>query len=286
MTTDDLVLFDLEPVRLPDEPATAVAPVGNPVDALIVVTDGACSGNPGPAGWAWVDQHGTWRSGGLMRGTNQVAELLAVLHAVRDHMHVRELTVEIDSAYAMKTYMEWMDPAARRGWTTQAGKPTSNVEVIMDMMRARNARRDAGLPPVRFVKVKGHAGGKYPMNDAAGVALDLHEPDRREPGVTAGVAGPHHVHDDLDVGGGLACLGGPPAARGRVHPLHVRLHRVGRVDLDGELADVHVVADGVQDGEELSDLVGAAHQATGAPGAVLVDPRPAGRAGVPGTDGA
>src|SRR5665647_1556430 len=92
------------------------------------------------AGWAWVDQHGTWRSGGLMRGTNQVAELLAVLNAVRDHMHVRELTVEIDSAYAMKTYMEWMDPAARRGWTTQAGKPTSNVEVIMDMMRARNAR--------------------------------------------------------------------------------------------------------------------------------------------------
>ena len=169
MNTDNLALFDLEPVRLADEPAPAtVEPARTAtVDTLIVGTDGACSGNPGPAGWAWVDQHGTWRSGGLMRGTNQVAELLAVLHAVRDHMHVVNLTIEIDSIYAMKTYMEWMDPAARRGWTTQAGKPTSNVEVIMDMMRARNARRDAGLPPVRFVKVKGHAGGKYPMNDAA-----------------------------------------------------------------------------------------------------------------------
>lgn len=37
----------------------------------------------------------------------------------------------------------------------------------MDMTRARNASTDAGLPPVRFVKVKGHAGGRYPMNDAA-----------------------------------------------------------------------------------------------------------------------
>src|SRR5665648_520505 len=166
-THDVDTLFDLEPIRLSDEPAAPTTPVQTTVDALIVGTDGACSGNPGPAGWAWVDQHGTWRSGGLMRGTNQVAELLAVLHAVRAHMPVRELTIAIDSAYAMKTYMEWMDPAARRGWTTQAGKPTSNVEVIMDMMRARNARRDAGLPPAWPLTFTNRTGGKYPMNDAA-----------------------------------------------------------------------------------------------------------------------
>ena len=44
------------------------------VAQLTVGTDGACSGNPGPAGWAWVDEHGKWRSGGLARSTNQVGE--------------------------------------------------------------------------------------------------------------------------------------------------------------------------------------------------------------------
>jgi ribonuclease HI len=57
----------------------------------------------------------------------------ALVNSARDN-----LTIEIDSIYAMKTCMEWMD-----------------------------ARAAAGLPPVRFVKVKGHAKGKRPLNDAA-----------------------------------------------------------------------------------------------------------------------
>lgn len=139
----------------------------SPVQALTVGTDGACSGNPGPAGWAWVDQHGRWRSGGLARSTNQVGELLGLLHAVRDHQHVTELTIEIDSTYAMNTYLQWMDAHARRGWRTTAGKPTSNRDVIEQLIAARDARAAAGLPPVRLVKVKGHANGRHPLNDAA-----------------------------------------------------------------------------------------------------------------------
>lgn len=139
----------------------------SPVVALTVGTDGACSGNPGPAGWAWVDEHGRWRSGGLTRSTNQVGELLGLLHAVRDHQHVTHLTIEIDSTYAMNTYLQWMDAHARRGWQTTAGKPTSNRDVIEQLIAARNARAAAGLPPVRLVKVKGHAKGKHPLNDAA-----------------------------------------------------------------------------------------------------------------------
>lgn len=138
-----------------------------PVHALTVATDGACSGNPGPAGWAWVDEHGRWRSGGLVRSTNQVGELLGLLHAVRDHQHVTDLTIEIDSTYAMNTYLQWMDAHARRGWCTQAGKPTSNRDVIEQLIAARDARAAAGLPPVRLLKVKGHAGGRFPLNDAA-----------------------------------------------------------------------------------------------------------------------
>ena len=151
------------------EPVDAAPVPGNlsPVAALTVGTDGACSGNPGPAGWAWVDQHGRWRSGGLIRSTNQVGELLGLLHAVRDHQHVRDLTIEIDSTYAMNTYLQWMDAHARRGWKTTAGKPTSNRDVIEQLITARDTRAAAGLPPVRLVKVKGHANGRHPLNDAA-----------------------------------------------------------------------------------------------------------------------
>ena len=137
------------------------------IDTLTVATDGACSGNPGPAGWAWVDEHGAWRNGGLLRATNQVGELLGLLHAVRDHHHVRHLTIEIDSIYAMNTYSAWMDAHAARGWTTQAKKPTSNREIIEQLIAARDARRAAGQPPVKLVKVKGHSRGKHPLNDAA-----------------------------------------------------------------------------------------------------------------------
>ena len=146
---------------------TTAPPDQTTVESLTVATDGACSGNPGPAGWAWVDEHGTWRNGGLLRATNQVGELLGLLNAVRDHQHVRHLTIEIDSIYALNTYKTWMDAHAARGWTTQAKKPTSNREIIEAMVAARDARRAAGLPPVRLVKVKGHSNGRFPMNDAA-----------------------------------------------------------------------------------------------------------------------
>lgn len=153
------------PAKLDDQAHDDVPDVA--VDELTVATDGACSGNPGPAGWAWVDQTGRWRSGGLARSTNQVGELLGLLHAVRDHQHVRHLTVEIDSTYAMNTYLQWMDAHARRGWRTTAGKPTSNRDVIEQLIAARDARAEVGLPPVRLVKVKGHANGRHPLNDAA-----------------------------------------------------------------------------------------------------------------------
>ncbi|MBE3076360.1 MAG: ribonuclease HI, partial [Actinobacteria bacterium] len=57
-------------------------------ESLTVGTDGACLGNPGPAGWAWVDQYGHYHSTGLANGTNNIAELRAVLDALLDHPDV------------------------------------------------------------------------------------------------------------------------------------------------------------------------------------------------------
>lgn len=138
------------------------------MDSMTVGTDGACSGNPGPTGWAWVAADGRWSAGALARSTNQAGELLGLLHAIVDHAHVRDLTIESDSAYAIGTYTSWMDGYMRRGWTTSAGKPVSNRGIVEQLVEAREARKRAGLSPVRLVKVKGHARpGTHPLNEAA-----------------------------------------------------------------------------------------------------------------------
>lgn len=141
--------------RAQPAPTTAAKPG---VTSAVVSTDGACSGNPGPAGWAWVRHNdGIYRRGNLGHSTNQAAELMALLDALREHAEVPDLEIRSDSAYAIGTYTQWMDGAAGRGWVSSQGRPTSNRDIIEQLILARDARREAGLPPARLVKVKGHS---------------------------------------------------------------------------------------------------------------------------------
>ena len=87
----------------------------HPTDRYIVATDGACKGNPGPAGWAWVGEDGNWAAGSLPEGTNNIGELLGLLYAITDHADVTELIIQADSKYAIDTYSSWMDGHRRRG---------------------------------------------------------------------------------------------------------------------------------------------------------------------------
>ena len=66
------------------------------VEALTVGTDGACLGNPGPAGWVWVDERGNHHASGQAHGTNNIAELNAVLSALRDNHEIVRLIIQID----------------------------------------------------------------------------------------------------------------------------------------------------------------------------------------------
>ncbi len=127
-------------------------------DRYTVATDGACKGNPGPAGWAWVGEDGHWAAGAVPNGTNNIGELLGLLHAIRDHADVRDLTVQADSMYAINTYASWMDGHRRRGWLTSAKKPVANRDLLEQLLAARDARRAAGLPDVVLEHVRGHRG--------------------------------------------------------------------------------------------------------------------------------
>lgn len=140
--------------------------MGMRFDKLLVATDGSCLKNPGgPTGWAWVTEDGRSCVGGAPKGTNQVGELYGVLTALRA-FPVEDLTVQIDSEYAMNVATHWGSAWARNGWRTKSGDPVKNlalVKVIVHLARTRPA-------PVRFQKVEAHrTDGRWPLNEQADV---------------------------------------------------------------------------------------------------------------------
>ncbi|MGL4306283.1 MAG: ribonuclease H family protein [Mycobacteriaceae bacterium] len=125
---------------------------------IIVSTDGSCLRNPGGAiGWAWVNREGPTGTGGAPSGTNQIAELRAVLEAVLAHPGDQPLLIESDSQYAIKCASEWLPSWKSRGWKTASGSPVKNIELIQAIDAAINDRPGA----VRFRWVRGHVGHHF-----------------------------------------------------------------------------------------------------------------------------
>ena len=127
--------------------------------ATTVYTDGACLGNPGPGGWAWVVEGGRFASGAEARTTNQRMEIAAALEAVR--ALDGELEVASDSTYVVNCFRDrWWEGWLARGWMNSARKPVANRDLWEPLVELVRARGD-----VRFRWVKGHAGD--PMNELA-----------------------------------------------------------------------------------------------------------------------
>ena len=125
--------------------------------ALEVWTDGACSGNPGPGGWAWATKDGRQASGGAAHTTNQRMEIQAALEAVT--ALTGPLVVVSDSTYVVNCFRDdWWRGWLARGWTTSAKKPVANRDLWEPLV---SAVRDRGS--VTFRWVKGHSGDA--MND-------------------------------------------------------------------------------------------------------------------------
>lgn len=122
-----------------------------------VYTDGACSGNPGPGGWAWAVPSGPFRSGSTPHTTNQRMEITAVLEAVRELDG--PLEVVSDSTYVVNCFRDgWWRGWIARGWTNSQRKPVANRDLWEPLIDAY--RHDPGR--LRFRWVKGH--GSDPMN--------------------------------------------------------------------------------------------------------------------------
>ncbi|MBW3651944.1 MAG: ribonuclease HI [Actinobacteria bacterium] len=125
---------------------------------LTVYTDGACSGNPGPGGWAWAVPGGRFASGAEALSTNQRMEIHAVLDAVTTLDGPLEIVS--DSTYVVHCFRDrWWEGWLRRGWTNSAKKPVANRDLWEPLIAAYRADPQR----LRFRWVKGHSND--PMND-------------------------------------------------------------------------------------------------------------------------
>jgi len=130
--------------------------------AVVIYTDGACSGNPGPGGWgAILTYDGNEREicGGEADTTNNRMELMAAISALETLTRPCTVDLHTDSQYLRGGVMGWMDNWKKRGWLTADKKPVKNIELWQRLDEAR------GRHEVSWHWVKGHAG--HEMNERA-----------------------------------------------------------------------------------------------------------------------
>jgi ribonuclease HI len=109
---------------------------------ITAYTDGACSGNPGPGGWA-CEVNGILHEGGTEWATNNEMEMLAVIRTLEECPGFTELTIHTDSKLVI-------------GWLSLGWKSRSNPN-ITDLIKTYHAIREARDIVVKFIKVKGHS---------------------------------------------------------------------------------------------------------------------------------
>ena len=127
----------------------------NDDDAVVVYSDGACSGNPGPGGWAARIKYPDGRIRELGNAesetTNNRMELRAAIEGLKLLKDAKAVTVVTDSEYVRKGITEWIHGWKRRGWRTAAKKPVLNQDLWRELDQLNTDR-------VRWQYTRGHAG--------------------------------------------------------------------------------------------------------------------------------
>lgn len=129
---------------------------------VIIHTDGACSGNPGPGGWGALLR---WRdskkeiNGGASETTNNRMELMAAIEALKALKRPCRVELHTDSTYVKNGITEWIHGWKAKGWKTSNKKPVKNAD-LWQALDAEAARHD-----VDWHWVKGHSG--HAENDRA-----------------------------------------------------------------------------------------------------------------------
>ena len=129
------------------------------MEKVIIYTDGACSGNPGPGGWGSILMYKDNKkeiSGGLENTTNNVMELTAVIEALKLLKFPCEVELYSDSAYVVNAFNQnWIDGWLKNGWKNSSKEPVKNKELWDELYNLSKIHK------IQFIKVKGHADNEY-----------------------------------------------------------------------------------------------------------------------------
>lgn len=143
--------------------ADVVAPDAPEMPTIEAWTDGGCSPNPGPGGWAYVLRNSAGgtkeRSGAVPDTTNNQMELLAAIMALEGLSGPRRVIVHSDSEYVCRGMTGRVADWQARGWCTAAGKPVKNLDLWQRLLSAAERHQ------LEWRWVRAHAGD--PMNERA-----------------------------------------------------------------------------------------------------------------------
>ena len=124
-----------------------------------IYTDGACSGNPGPGGWAAIilvnDKIQDEISGSEKNTTNNKMELLAPIRAIQKFKKKSEILIYTDSTYVRDGITTWIKKWEKNGWKTASKKPVKNIELWKKLKNLSSKHS------IKWIWVKGHAQNKY-----------------------------------------------------------------------------------------------------------------------------
>lgn len=129
------------------------------MEKVIIYTDGACSGNPGPGGWGAILMYNGNKkeiSGAKDNTTNNVMELTAALEGLKMLKYPCEVELYSDSAYLVNSFSQgWIYNWKKNNWKTASKEPVKNKEIWEEIYNLTQIHK------VKFIKVKGHADNEF-----------------------------------------------------------------------------------------------------------------------------
>ncbi|MGZ5179822.1 MAG: ribonuclease HI [Ramlibacter sp.] len=140
------------------------------MNQVVIYTDGACKGNPGPGGWGVLLQSGSTVKelyGGEAGTTNNRMELMAVIRALEALKRPCAVALYLDSQYVLKGITEWLPGWKAKGWRTAGKTPVKNVELWQRL----DALAHGGGHEIDWRWVRGHNGD--PGNERADALANM-----------------------------------------------------------------------------------------------------------------
>ncbi len=129
------------------------------MEEIVIYTDGACSGNPGPGGWGSIlmyKEHKKEIFGAKNDTTNNIMELTAVIEALKLLKFKCNVKVYSDSAYVVNAFCQkWIEGWQKNGWKNASKEPVKNKELWEELYELTKKHQ------VTFIKVKGHSDNEY-----------------------------------------------------------------------------------------------------------------------------